>query len=486
MSITQVQPSISRCNFGFARCDITPPVGIYHRFWGAASHDVAAGVHKPLTATVFIVSPTEAKDGDDGNSFVFVAIDHCLFRDDDMQDVLQAVSQQISVDRSRIQFCFSHTHSGGHICKSRDDMPGGEFIAPYLDELCTKVSASYQAALESMAPVTFTYGAGECAMGHNRDYWDDENQILVCGFNPDHPAGLPVDIIRIESATGEPTAVIVQYPCHPTTLAWENQLISPDYIGALRETVEQAAGVPCIFLPAPCGDTGPKVGFVGDTEIADSNGRQLGYAALSILESMPGGSTKFCYAGPVISGATLGAWKTEQVDEDRQHAATRFRHACWQVDLPYLPDIPSLDEAEQQLNDLVSQESNERASGDESAARDTRALVERKRRLMERIRRLPQGQQYPFVINCWQMGDAIWVALEGEPYHYLQDELQRRFADHPIIIMPLANGARSSYLPTREAYDKPLYQVEVALLAPGCLEKITESIAEQIQTWLAE
>ena len=36
---------------GVARRDVTPPVGIYARQWGAARHDVAEGVHRPLALT---------------------------------------------------------------------------------------------------------------------------------------------------------------------------------------------------------------------------------------------------------------------------------------------------------------------------------------------------------------------------------------------------------------------------------------------------
>lgn len=48
----------TRCRAGFARADITPPVGIYHRLWGAASHERSTGVHRPLTATaMYFESP---------------------------------------------------------------------------------------------------------------------------------------------------------------------------------------------------------------------------------------------------------------------------------------------------------------------------------------------------------------------------------------------------------------------------------------------
>jgi hypothetical protein len=48
----------THCRFGVARRDVTPPVGIYSRSWGAATHDVAEGVHRPLTATAAVGSST--------------------------------------------------------------------------------------------------------------------------------------------------------------------------------------------------------------------------------------------------------------------------------------------------------------------------------------------------------------------------------------------------------------------------------------------
>src|SRR4051812_37167032 len=49
----------TRCQAGVSRGDITPPVGIYHRMWGAAMHDRATGVHRPLLATLLWLQPSE-------------------------------------------------------------------------------------------------------------------------------------------------------------------------------------------------------------------------------------------------------------------------------------------------------------------------------------------------------------------------------------------------------------------------------------------
>ena len=67
-------PSFSHDSFcgriGIARVDITPPVGVYSRNWGAAKHDVAASIHRPLTLTALTLAPLT-----DGPPQVFVDAD---------------------------------------------------------------------------------------------------------------------------------------------------------------------------------------------------------------------------------------------------------------------------------------------------------------------------------------------------------------------------------------------------------------------------
>ena len=72
--MNRIESPQTRCLIGVARGDITPPVGIYHRMWGAATHERSTGVHRPLTATVLYLENPHAAD----EFQVVVALDHCL------------------------------------------------------------------------------------------------------------------------------------------------------------------------------------------------------------------------------------------------------------------------------------------------------------------------------------------------------------------------------------------------------------------------
>lgn len=482
MGTTYLPTPTTRCGFGIARCNVTPPVGIYHRMWGAALADQATGIHRPLTATAMAIQPHGSTNPDARQ--LIVALDHVMLRPREMQELLERTSSLTGIPEEQILIAFSHTHSGGHLVRDRANLPGGDLIGPYLDELPGKLAMACLTAIATIQPVVMTYATAKCEMGRHRDFWDEANGLWVCGYNPDGTIDDSLIAIRVTDACQRTVATIVNYGCHPTTLAWENTLISPDYIGAMREVVELATNAPCAFLLSPCGDVGPQDGFTGDVRTADRNGRQVGHLVLSALESMPAPDQDFRYIGPVISGATLGSWKQQTQTIERQADTQKYMFQHEPVDLDYLDGLPSLEQAEQLFAELQVQEGQALEAGDAQQLRDVRALCERARRQLDRLRPLPTHPQYPLAVWLWRLGDALWVALEGEPYNELQARLRQKFAGRPVVITVLVNGARSCYMPTREAYQKKLYQVEVALLAPGCLEETVQVIERRLEQWI--
>jgi hypothetical protein len=301
--------------------------------------------------------------------------------------------------------------------------------------------------------------------------------------------------------SGQPLLTIVNYACHPTTLAWDNTLISPDYVGAMRETIEARTGVPTLFIQGASGDVGPQEGFVGDVEIADRNGRMLAYAALSALEVLPHAGKSFTYTGAVISGATIGTWGYRDIVDDKAESGERkaefqmsndkcpipsfvieaFEEREFAVDLPYRRDLPQKDELLQQRDEWQANERSALDAGNEQAARDARAMVERATRRLTRVEHLVPGDHFPYRGKLWRMGGAVWMALDGEHYNVLQRELRQRYPDRALVIGTLANGSNVWYLPDESSYGKDLYQESASVLARGSLETLIETIAGAIE-----
>jgi hypothetical protein len=469
------------CRGAIARRDITPPVGIYHRMWGAATHDRSTGIHRPLVATALALQPPAQPDAlSRPTAQVIVSIDHCLLWSKEMDVLRNKVARAASLDLGQLHITFSHTHAAGLMDPGRADLPGGELIGPYLDLLAERAGQAVCEALESLRPVRIVYGRSRCALAQNRDFWDAENQLFACGFNPAVPADDTLLVARVTDEQARVVATIVNYACHPTTLAWDNTLVSPDFVGAMRELVETATAAPCLFLQGASGDLGPREGYVGDVAVADRNGRQLGYAALAALESLPPPGLRFRYAGPVVSGATIGTWDYVPLASGELHEKHRWHAQSFEIPLPYRDDLPTREDTAAQLARWQAGEQAAHNEGDPARARDCRAQAERMQRQLARIGSLPPGKSVPLAVSLWQLGDAFWIMLAGEHYSLLQQALRERFANHPLIIATVTDGWLPGYVPTADTYGKGIYQESIAIAAPGSLEQVIDAIGARI------
>jgi hypothetical protein len=500
MSTTIVPTPTSHCRFGFARRDITPPAGIYHRCWGAATHDRATGVHRPIHADVIALAPL---GGEMDQARLQVLLDLGWLRRPELQPLRDAISEVTGLPLAQVLVGCNHSHSVANVTRDRLHEPGGELILSYLEELRATLTDGARAALANLRPVFITYGWGRCALAANRDYWDAENARFVCGYNPGAPADDTVMVATVTAspegggasppnpapmeapAQGPRVASLVNYACHPTTLAWENTVISPDYIGACREVVEQAIGAPCVFLLGACGELGPREGYVGDPAVADRNGRQLGYAALSAMATLGPPATDFTYTGPVVSGATLGTWAYRPATDERRREIANFTGGAYELPLPLIP-LPAHEVVVARREERRQRESAALAAGEPERAREFRALAERDTRLLGRIASLSPGDTYPLPASAWRVGEAVWVTIGSEIYSAFQTTLRARFPGVPILVTPLTNDSDASYLPPRELYGRGIYQEEIAILAPGCLEAVTEKTARRIEALLRD
>lgn len=441
---------------GVATRDITPPVGIYARNWGAAKHEVATGIHRPLTLRVMTLQNQQ-----DGEPLVLVVLDLSWWKTrEDEWHLRGALLEELEVDPSRVLMSLTHTHAAPSTCREDRNQPGGELIAPYLDSIQTKLVEAAREALSSAQVATLDWVYGVCDMARNRDLPDPDapadSPRILCGWNPDNVSDNTLLVGRACDESGKPFAVLANYACHPTTLAWENELISPDWVGAFNQTIEDATGATAFFLQGASGELQPRECFVKEPEIADAHGRNLAFATLAALHGMQAPGTQLHYKGVVESGAPLAIWRREKIEPSQKLEAERVF-----VSLE-LQNLPSARELEAQL-----------------AASADRTLAERLRRKARVRRSVGDGTSYELPIYLWRIGEMTLVAQSEEAYSQFQIELRRRFPNQTIGVMNLVNGG-SGYLPPRELYPLNLYQVWQSPYAEGGLERLIDRATEAL------
>ena len=151
------------CLVGVARLDITPPVGIYSRMWGAALHDCATAVHRPLLATGLAI----VADGSGPESVqLILALDLCVLGMAEMEEVIVAVMEATGLTRrEQLVVTMSHTHAAPGILSREPtltSLPGGHLIAPYFETVKAGCIEVGKQAVAAQRPAWVAFGHGRC------------------------------------------------------------------------------------------------------------------------------------------------------------------------------------------------------------------------------------------------------------------------------------------------------------------------------------
>lgn len=431
---------------GVARRDITPPQGIYARNWGAGKSDVATGIHHPLTLTCLTFQSDE-----EASPLVLIGADLGWWKQAaDEQKFRNGILQTTGLPEANLMICLSHTHAGPSLSTADAEKPGGELIEPFLAFLQQAAIASIQEALHAAAPGLLDWRYGVCDLATNRDLPMPDEQRVVVGYNPEKEADNTLLVGRIADAKGTINAIIVNYACHPTTLAWDNPLLSPDYIGAMRALVEEKTGGNVLFMQGASGELAPAEQYVGNAGVADAHGRRLGYAVLATLEGMPCPTSALRFSHVVESGAPLAVWKQTPSEPCQGLRATQINVALQLNELPALAVIES-----------------------EWATCEDRVKKERLWRKMNIRKAFGEQTVFPMGLWIWKIGHAILVGQPNEAYSWYQQAIRKAYPHTPIAVSNIVNGY-AGYLPPRDLYDQDMYAVWQSPFEAGSLELLIQ------------
>jgi neutral ceramidase len=263
---------------GVSRVVITPPVGMYlpgmERF--ANSH----GLRDDIFATALALS-------DGVNEVIVINLDVLLVHQDFVERIRQQANQETGVPVDGIMICATHCHSGPVTLAGEASPP---MYQAYAENLFFTLVGLIRLAHDRLQPAKFGFGTGSSNICMNRRLTRSDG-VTVIAANPDGPVDPQVGVFRVDSESGEPLAVVVNYACHPVVLGNGSNVISADWPGAMRRTIEQISGAKVLFIQGAAADINPWPGEpTDDIDILERLGTSIGGEVLSVwarIQAMP-------------------------------------------------------------------------------------------------------------------------------------------------------------------------------------------------------
>ena len=218
-------PAFCQLAAGVGKTDITPPLGTPLAGYGARAGGPSTGVRDRLEARALVLSIGAEK-------IAWVAVDH-LGYDHAMVERVRDAAQNSGVPRERILVMSSHTHAGGGAYLEIFPELAGKFDRQAQAFYEQRAAEAVVAAAGALRLARLGIGAGAVpGLSRFRSTWP--------------PGGGPVDpevgVIRVDAASGQPLAVLVNFAAHPTVLGAKNFEFSADYPGYARRHLERLLG----------------------------------------------------------------------------------------------------------------------------------------------------------------------------------------------------------------------------------------------------
>ncbi len=220
--MNRVETPQSRCRAAFARCDITPPVGIYHRMWGTPPSTTGrreSTAHSRRRSSGW----NRGREGSSSPQIV-VSLDHCILDAAEIRVIRQGIAKATGVPlRPHSRYAVPHA-------RLRLDVPRpGVTCRGETSSVPTSTRSS--SARRRPGPARPSpcrrrddrlCGSEPVPLAAHRDYLDVDSGKFVVRLQPDgtggrHGARRPNRRPTTAEAKSR-SRTVVNYACHPTTL----------------------------------------------------------------------------------------------------------------------------------------------------------------------------------------------------------------------------------------------------------------------------
>lgn len=472
-----------------SRTDITPPIGIAHGNWSAQGHERAEGVDLPMFCTVLAAS--------DGNEEIILAEWELLYPPSGewLIEARKRITDLTGVPASHIRLSSTHTHAGPSLSKPWFE-GGAEMVAPYIASLNDRLAGAALAAHRAMKPARVAGGSGTCAVNTNRRRpWKEGREHFAnhpfymehCDQPPDpilmapYPEGFSdhqVGVICIDDAeTNEPLAILVNYAAHPTIMAWDNRLLSPDYPGTVRRVVENIVGGTCLFLQGAAGNQDTVRDYACRSEDARWVGKQIGIEAARVAALIETQPMQLDVSKHVESSWTMGiGGRVPRGESDGTvRAISRVvSMPVWQHEPPTQDEIENVARLERELAELRAQ------NAAEDQVRKANMRVRRAALNLNVNKKRSAGETIEMEFQAIRLGNCALVGIPVEPFAEIGVAVKQASPFATTFFSGYTNGAEY-YMPMPYAYEEGGYEVWMSPFAPEAAEKTIGASIELLE-----
>jgi hypothetical protein len=451
---------------GVGRVDITPPLTAPHASWGAQVHVLPDGVESELWATALVV--------EDGTTrAAWIDLDVVIVTGKESDAIRAAVAEVLEIPAEAVRVSVTHNHAGPPPSAWNWTKQGQAALDGYYALLPEYAAGAARLALRNLKPARVAAGSGESRVAVNRREISPEGRP-VTGVNPEGIIDPEVFVLRIDDKEGGPIAAVVGYTMHPTTLGPSNRLISSDWPGHLKRAVEAITGATCLFAQGATGNIGPGPdGFTDDVGVVRRLGKEIGCEAARVYLGLPVPAVRHRHERVWESGAPLGKWAREDLPEE----APVVRVVSREVTLPVIAQPPleeaqaRVDAAQQRLDDL------KQAGAPATEVEAATFVTKRANMAFSRARAYGGKEGYPVEVHLLQIGPAVLVGTEGEPFAEIGLAIKEA-SPIPATWFGGYTSGWAGYIPTADAYPLKGYEVETSPFAPeAAAQLVTETVA---------
>jgi len=228
-----------------------------------------------------------------GHRIVLVNADIHIFTRTLHREIAGAVRKRHGIAERDLMLVATHTHSGPALPEGFDPIISWGLDAVEMGKLDRaavrirdQVLDAIARALSNLEPARLSFGRGEARFGVNRRVRTPDGDYTF-GANPQGVADPDVPVLLVDSAAGEPRAVVFTYACHNTTIRNGREgfyKYHPDYAGVAAEHIESRfPGSIALYLTGAAGEIDPQP--QGGVEQAEIHGRTLSAVVLATVEA---------------------------------------------------------------------------------------------------------------------------------------------------------------------------------------------------------